>query len=299
MAWGPGYDGLGNGQTLPPLSHPSAQHHGHHGRHAAGGVPLAPNLQEALIGVSPAVISRWAAPLSIIVPSQRKVAPGRLPTLRFSKRQLQQQAEKREILVPIRLDLDADGYRLRDTFMWDLNNELVLPTRFAQSLCIDLDLPQDIFVPLIVQSIDEQLDDFRQYGHGDDALVWIDDELRVVIRIDIIVGHIALRDQFEWDVAPLLRPLRVARVMCSEKGLGGEFETAIGHAIREQLYAFGRYIIQVDDRELARSVLPPLSSALRDAATSQTFAPLIVHLHSTDVDRLEKDTDRETRRKRR
>ncbi|KAJ1719768.1 SWI/SNF chromatin-remodeling complex subunit, partial [Coemansia erecta] len=527
MAWGPGYRGYGNGQTLPPLTQSSQ----HGGKMVGAGVHLTPNLQEALMvggAVPPNVAARWIAPVALIMPGQRKLAPGRLPTLRFSRRQLQHQAEQREVLVPIRLDLDADGFRLRDTFTWDMNNELVTPQRFAQNLCLDLDLPVESFVAAIVQAIEEQLDDFRQYGHvmessvevvcqmlideyaraqdakstaaaatiteiteddgdgdGDNApdvksepepkpvseseakaessavledhgpdsdhesetnadmeldnqvpskdqpaacdpdkvqdkvqdkdkatlesdveeLVWVDDELRVVIRVDIIIGHIALRDQFEWDVAPLLRPLsiselrdqltadsdstagqqvpghadrssddgngdndndsdnvpsspasdraeqkasgpallkqwvqgalegqlvtpeQVAHVLCAEKALGGEFETAIAHAIREQLYAFVKSfvlagytyrpqcmpvskaqarasrlqqrLVQIDDRELARSILPPVAAALRDQAATQTFEPLIAHLHSLDVERFEKDLERETRRKRR
>ncbi|KAJ2820564.1 SWI/SNF chromatin-remodeling complex subunit, partial [Coemansia furcata] len=231
-------------------------------------------------------------------------------------------------------------------------------------------------------------------GRPSPRLVWVDDELRVVVRIDVIIGHIALRDQLEWDVAPLLRPpppppaallhasdglgsdaeslddgdgdgdsedsesrvpqspraagkgsglsrwrasaLRdwasgalqgqtvtpehVARVVCTERGLGGEFETAYAHAAREQLYAFAKSFLLagyayrpqllhakrsrrpliVDDRELARAVLAPLtaSSVVRQRAAT-TFAPLIAHLHSVDVERLEKDADREARRKRR
>ncbi|KAJ2859495.1 SWI/SNF chromatin-remodeling complex subunit, partial [Coemansia aciculifera] len=397
--WGRGYNGYGNGVT-------SSQQHA-----AAGNGSIA-----------------------LVMPGQRRApAPGQLATMRFSKRQLRHQAEQAEVLVPIRIDLDADGHRLRDTFTWDLNNELVPPQRFAHGLCIDLGLPPESFVPLIVQSIEEQLDDFRQYGNveaasassvrqtlldelavrseellslqeededkedkeesdneDDDSkdqspkLMWVDDELRVVVRIDIIIGHIALRDQLEWDVAPLLRPppppvesllpnessesdaesagessddgqvpqspsaskglnrwrasaLRdwasgalqgqavtpeqVARVVCTERGLGGEFETAFAHAAREQLYAFAKSFllagyayrpqllhkkrsrrpIVVDDRELARTVLAPITpaTAVRRQAVSSTFAPLIAHLHSADVERLEKDADREVRRKRR
>ncbi|KAJ2908942.1 SWI/SNF chromatin-remodeling complex subunit, partial [Coemansia aciculifera] len=351
------------------------------------------------------------SPFSLVFPGQRRPpAPGQLATMRWSKRQLRHQAEQTEVLVPIRIDIDADGHRLRDTFTWDLHNELVPPQRFALGLCIDLQLPPETFVPLIVQSIEEQLDDFRLYGHvaaasaqsvrqslldeiknkvdsGD--LVWVDDELRVVIRIDIIIGHIALRDQLEWDVAPLLRPPppptdallpeetgsdlenesdagdgaddghvpqspsrdsaarldewqaqtigawasgamdgqsvtpeQVARTVCAERGLGGEFETAYAHSAREQLYAFAKsfllagYAYQpqlqggakqkrrpvlVDDRELARTVLAPITpgATKRPVSTVTTFAPLIAHLHSVDVERLEKDADREVRRKRR
>ncbi|KAJ1813618.1 SWI/SNF chromatin-remodeling complex subunit, partial [Coemansia sp. RSA 2599] len=159
LAWGAGYGGYGNGRTLPPLA-------SHGGRSA--GVPLTPNLQEALMvggAVPQATVARWVAPVALIMPAQRRLAPGRLPTLRFSRRQLRRQAEQKEVLVPIRLDLDADGFRLRDTFTWDLNNELITPQQFAQHLCVDLELPAESFVAPIAQAIEEQLDDFRQYGH--------------------------------------------------------------------------------------------------------------------------------------
>ncbi|KAJ2611470.1 SWI/SNF chromatin-remodeling complex subunit [Coemansia sp. RSA 1365] len=539
LPWGPGYSGLGNGTTLPPsvmnVSGSGRQH---------------------------------TAPVTIVLPDQRHVAPGRLAPLRFSKKQLQSQAQRREMLVPIRLDIDADGYRLRDTFTWDLNNELIAPRQFALCLCSDMELPADSFVVPIVQAIDEQLDDYARYAQAfdedeataagfirrslldefhlaataedsaaleeqmcvvketqdtaaaddkdtvsneeqdldtmqetqkttlslsplqqtaedeatdgasqprdsadtepikpqspaaadddmvpstppsaetdnvlptsdevhvettqlvtsaaadgeihkedsttehqiqtdeddsidisSDELTWVDDELRVVIRIDVIIGHIALRDQIEWDIAPLLRPLvsrelrdrlqqlatadkesitgdqvpdscytrddavpqysictsenskktfsdyvrewvdgaedgqnstapeRVAHVLCAEKRLGGDFETSIAHAIREQLYAYAksfllagytyrpqmvprkltrtlgvRRLIHVDDAELARTVLPPVTRVIRDTLHSQTFAPLIAHLHTVDAERMEKDADREIRRKRR
>ncbi|KAJ1882139.1 SWI/SNF chromatin-remodeling complex subunit, partial [Coemansia sp. RSA 486] len=125
----------------------------------------------------------------------------------------------------------------------------------------------------------------------------------------------------------LVTPEQVSRVICGEKRLGGEFETAIAHAIREQLYAFVKSfllagyayrphmmprkqalaqaqasrqrLIQIDDKELARSVLPPVVRVERDQGATQTFAPLIAHLHTVDAERLEKDSERETRRKRR
>ncbi|KAJ2718980.1 SWI/SNF chromatin-remodeling complex subunit [Coemansia sp. Benny D115] len=158
--WGAGYDGYGNGRTLPPVV-------SQNGRPA--GVPLRPNLQEALMAggsmVPQSVAMRWLAPVDLIMPGFRPSTSASrrvLPTLRFSKRQLRRQAAKRETLVPIRLDLDSEGLRLRDTFTWDLGNELITPLRFAQHLCVDLEMPTETFVPAIVQAIEEQLEDFRQ-----------------------------------------------------------------------------------------------------------------------------------------
>ncbi|KAJ2186219.1 SWI/SNF chromatin-remodeling complex subunit, partial [Coemansia sp. RSA 530] len=415
-SWGGGYKGLGNGTTA---------------RACTGGAALAPAQQEALVasGVPVSAAARWVAPVKLVLPGQRISASGRPLAPHFSRKQLQRQATRREVLVPIRLDIDAEGFRLRDTFTWDLGNELVTPQQFVTGLCADLELPADVFVGAAVQAIEEQLDDYRRYGQtGEDDyspellrqmlvdemrqaddnpndMVWVDDELRVVVRIDIIIGHIVLRDQLEWDVAPLLQPLmsrelsdelrslaaaehgrisevdscvpdasdaesgeaavpqrdaielsndksqsqvnaptdkpqqdtdfagkirewvdgtlqghqvtpeHVARVMCAEKRLGGEFETSIAHAIREQLYAYvksfllagyvyrpqlvprqhahSRRPITIDDADLAHSVLPPVATALRDLARTQTFSTLIVHLHTADAERLEKDADRE------
>lgn len=32
-------------------------------------------------------------------------------------------ADREEILVPIRIEVESDGYRLRDTFVWNLCGE--------------------------------------------------------------------------------------------------------------------------------------------------------------------------------
>jgi hypothetical protein len=42
-----------------------------------------------------------------------------------SLQQLREIAEKEDLLVPIRLEIDgADGYKLRDTFTWNINGIL-------------------------------------------------------------------------------------------------------------------------------------------------------------------------------
>ncbi|KAI7869506.1 hypothetical protein BDF14DRAFT_1782128 [Spinellus fusiger] len=40
---------------------------------------------------------------------------------RFTLEEVIEQADKEDTLVPIRIDLDMDGYKLRDTFTWNLN----------------------------------------------------------------------------------------------------------------------------------------------------------------------------------
>jgi hypothetical protein len=38
---------------------------------------------------------------------------------------LNEQAVKEDVLVPIRIELEHEGYKLRDTFTWNLNGILI------------------------------------------------------------------------------------------------------------------------------------------------------------------------------
>lgn len=70
-------------------------------------------------------------------------------------------ADQDAILVPIRLDIDMDEVRLRDTFTWNVNEQLMTPEKFAEILCEDLDLNVAKFVPEIAQSLRNQIAEFE------------------------------------------------------------------------------------------------------------------------------------------
>ena len=57
-----------------------------------------------------------------------------------------------------RLDMDIDGQKLRDTFMWNKNEQLLTPEQYAEVICDDLDLNPINFVPSIAAAIQQQLD---------------------------------------------------------------------------------------------------------------------------------------------
>lgn len=51
---------------------------------------------------------------------------------------LYEAADQLEVLVPIRLDIDIEGQKLRDTFTWNKNGETVLLFRgFTRSMNFD------------------------------------------------------------------------------------------------------------------------------------------------------------------
>ncbi|RCH90418.1 SWI/SNF chromatin-remodeling complex subunit, partial [Rhizopus stolonifer] len=161
-------------------------------------------------------------------------------SFRFSLEALKEQATKEETLVPIRIELEHEGYKLRDTFTWNLNGKitlslvvidvylesLVTPEQFADVMCEDLRLPVSIFSDQIAKAIREQIDDYNLNAssmikkeeeehkqqqkelldaiHQPEKLISYPQEegieLRTVIKLDITVGNWELLDQFEWDI---------------------------------------------------------------------------------------------------
>jgi len=78
-----------------------------------------------------------------------------------SQKELDSVADQDAILVPIRLEIDTDDFRLRDTFTWNVNEQLMTPENFAEILCEDLDLNMAKYVPDIVASIRSQIAEFE------------------------------------------------------------------------------------------------------------------------------------------
>ncbi|KAG8959571.1 SWI/SNF chromatin-remodeling complex subunit [Tulasnella sp. 419] len=244
--------------------------------------------------------------------------------VRFPMEYKLEQSATPEVLVPVRIDLEFEHYRLRDTFVWNMHDPVVTPEQFALATCQDFDLPLSA-APLIGKSIQEQLQEFKSLTHPtagrgdneehagwmeeeDDEWGWwegwrkklklgeageyvgvnpiieeppvlpveptkpavtedasqevkmetegevkqeevevIDvdktpeeklqvperavtphEELRILIKLDILVGSKHLVDQFEWDTNdPLNSPEVFAEIYASDLGLGGEFKYVI------------------------------------------------------------------------
>ncbi|KAG0271323.1 Chromatin structure remodeling complex protein sfh1 [Linnemannia exigua] len=207
-----------------------------------------------------------------------------------SQKDLDAVADQDAILVPIRLDIDMDEIRLRDTFTWNVNEQLMTPEKFAEILCDDLDLNQAKFVPEIAQSLRNQIAEFEPV-----AEVQVPTEgSRVAIQLDIHVGGINLRDRFEWDVGSDLTPEEFAKQLAADLGIGGEFTSIIAHEIHEQLYRFKQ------DRLLDRGFdSEPLYSGFRPSDEGDNWSPALETLAPEEYEKILEANDRIIRRNRR
>lgn len=246
----------------------------------------------------------------------KKTAP-----LKIKRKDMKQQAEQLEELVPIRLDVEWDKIKLRDTFTWNMHDRVVPPKLFVDQMVEDLGLMQPVAEPVadqIMHQLREQLTDFYPHVYiEEDALdpelpysAYKNDEMRILIKLNITIGPLTLVDQFEWEINnPLNSPEEFARSMTTELSLSGEFTTAIAHCIREQSQLFMRslYIVghpfdgrPLEDADLVAAFLPtPLPSVFRPQQQAKEYAPYLYELNDADLERNELVFSREQRRQKR
>ncbi|KAI0795518.1 hypothetical protein C8Q75DRAFT_746367 [Abortiporus biennis] len=304
-----------------------------------------------------------------------------------------EEAARPEQLVPIRLEFDVEHHKMRDTFTWNLNDPIITPEIFAQSIVDDYGLASS-YHAIITKTIQDQLSDFKAHSttFGEDGVsnalqddivnkgviddeseaTWweswrnfvrsdavakppvrpesrsrkrrkvvkdevveppdvkmapsladapmsvdafeedesnMHEEMRILIKLDIIVGSVKLEDQLEWDLENSdPTPEQFSEIYCRELGLGGEFKTSIAHSIREQVQIFQKSLFlvghpsdgsAVQDDDLRMSLLPSLSTGARSMDQVGAFTPLLNYLSESEIERNEKEREKELNRRRR
>lgn len=258
----------------------------------------------------------------IVYPSQ-KPRPGRriTPALKYTRKDMLKQAGQHEELVPLRLEVEWDKIRLRDTLTWNLHERILHVELFAAQLVEDMGLKPPAAQPVyeqIVHQMREQLNDFYPFAFSDeDALdpelpysAYKNDEMRILVKLNITIGQHTLVDQFEWEINnPSNSPEEFAASMARDLSLSGEFTTAIAHCIREQSQLFTKSLYSVghpfdgrpvEDSDLVSAFLQtPLPSVFRPQQQAKEYAPYMYELNEVDLERNEMVFSREQRRQKR
>ena len=106
---------------------------------------------------------------------------------------LEMQARRSSSLVPIRVEFETETHRIRDCFVWNMNEQLINPESFARTFCTDLDLPQSWVETIAnqiraqiedhegVAAVDFGLDSLNAYEPGEEEVP----ECRVVLSVSI------------------------------------------------------------------------------------------------------------------
>ena len=256
-----------------------------------------------------------------LYPSDRRLGKKQTRLPRVSRRDKAVQAEQHEDLVPIRLDVEWDKIKLRDSFTWNLHDRITSIDYFAEKIVEDFGLEVNACRPVVIQvahTIREQIQDYCPQAFLQDEpldphlpyFAYKNDEMRILIKLNITIGQNTLIDQFEWDVNdPYNSPEEFARQITRDLSLAGEFATAIAHSIREQCQLFSKslYITgypfdgrPIDDPDLRENFLPsPLVTTFRPYQSAKDYTPYLYELNDNDMERTELSISRELRRQKR
>ncbi|CEP08311.1 hypothetical protein [Parasitella parasitica] len=209
----------------------------------------------------------------------------------YSSLDLRKISETEEDLVPIRLDIDIDSVKLRDRFLWNLHEQYLTPDKFAAMLCQDLDLPHSKFIQPIADSIRAQIADFETYSQAK-----LPSEHT---RLDLQVGKVNYRDQFEWELQneKTNGPEVFSRQLASELGVGGEYVAIISHAIREQMFLHKKQY--VDEFMMDAEIRTRLDNGFRPVEDAKRWAPRMDMLSNDELEKLLIAQERNIRRMRR
>ena len=95
-------------------------------------------------------------------------------------------------LIPIKIDFEIEGKKLKENFLWDKNEPYLTLESFAKILMEEHNLPAQ-FESEIINTMKKQINAFRGYKPAEGEIIR-------VIKLNVRIGNIILRDQFEWDI---------------------------------------------------------------------------------------------------
>lgn len=79
--------------------------------------------------------------------------------LKRTQDMMEEHASKRSSLIPIRVEFETDTHRIRDCFVWNINEGLIKPEIFARTFCNDLELNPETWAETIANQIRAQIEE--------------------------------------------------------------------------------------------------------------------------------------------
>ncbi|OZJ05621.1 hypothetical protein BZG36_01506 [Bifiguratus adelaidae] len=233
-----------------------------------------------------------AASAQPILPLELKRTARRTKHHYRTEQEMSMLADVEEQLVPIRINIDVDDIKLRDAFLWNMNEPYLTPEHFAEMLCEDLEIPSSKFSQIISKEIRAQVSEFA----GINEMPMPDTDNRTVVNLDLQVGRVNLRDRFEWDLSPSVynSPEAFSRLLAADLAIGGEFVSLITHGIREQILNHKRD--RTDEYGYdSTQVGGHLRTGFRNIDEANQWCPQMEVLSPEELEKLLVDQDRSLR----
>ncbi|GAA6060000.1 hypothetical protein JCM10212_001158 [Sporobolomyces blumeae] len=226
----------------------------------------------------------------------------------MTEEMLEEYAELPAAFVPIQLDLDFRSFKIRDSFVWNVNEKLITPESFARTFCDDLELGSEQAAEVarqIAEQIEEQAGMAEvPFRSEEEEASMVEKDLRVIINLDVQIGTLHLRDRIEWDLTSSLTPELFAVTLVRDLSLPTSASPVIAHALHEEIYRLKKSCLEMgligaDDWQLRRKGSKPLEGIWREWSEAQTFGPVVERLSLDELDKVEAERERASRRAKR
>ncbi|ODQ49737.1 SNF5-domain-containing protein [Saitoella complicata NRRL Y-17804] len=204
-----------------------------------------------------------------------------------------------EVLIPIRLDLNLGEFKFKDTFMWNMNEELISPDAFAMILCADLSIPPAIFASQISTQIRTQIEEYAPLASIN---LPPEADLRAIVDISLHLSRHLFTDKFEWDLTGDGDVYGWTKRICEDLGVTGEWVGAICHAVHEQLLQLKKTACEGGlPAEVDNDAPYGAEAGVRvdQDGLGALWAPKVEVLSREEVEKRDGDRDRVVRRNRR
>ena len=231
-------------------------------------------------------------------------------------------------MIPCRLELDYEGYKLSDVFMLPSTptpSQSILNS-IASQICQDYDLPADLFQPAIVKCLKDQVEEWHVYQGALEGMKVPYEEIGAVpMRLDVIVGLHRIEDRLEISLDPKDSNTETMSRFVEELKSPDEniltekeyaaFRPLILHNLLEQLMLWRKAIVfggyhrdprsnnlKFHDGDVAVLLNDPktsTSTVRRHFADTNSFTPILSVLTVEELDKIEAGRERESRRRRR
>lgn len=101
--------------------------------------------------------------------------------------------------MPIKLDIESEGKKLRENFLWDKSEPYLTLESFAKILIEEHNLPAPLFEQEIINSMRKQINTVYRSNTAPYKPIQDGEAIRI-LKLNVRIGHIILRDQLEWDI---------------------------------------------------------------------------------------------------
>ncbi|GAA6017321.1 hypothetical protein JCM8202_005637 [Rhodotorula sphaerocarpa] len=224
----------------------------------------------------------------------------------FTEDQLEEHAGRGGALVPVQIDLDVDTFKIRDSFVWNVQEKLITPAAFARVFCDDLDIDVATYAKAIEQQITQQVHEqtgvalFPLLSEEEEA-EHIEKDWRVVINLDVQIGTLHLTDRFDWDLSSPLTPELFAATLVRDLSLTSNAAPMIAAAVHEELFRIKRSfyelgLLTADEAVRVRRGPKPLEGAWREWNEAINYGPDVKRMTLDELDRVEQERERLAKR---